>query len=125
MSDDPTDPRLKPLASSPISALQGPPKFGPSQITPDGYAVNTMMPAYWPSASRDANYSAYADANQANTLPPQKHAHIGDRLTARGIDWAWYAGGWQFAIKGKQDSNEFPPRLDFKHHHQPLTILRT
>ncbi|WP_241606869.1 acid phosphatase [Rosenbergiella australiborealis] len=123
MSDDPTDSRLKPLADSPASALTGIPKFGPSQITPDGYAVNTMQPPFWPSASRDPQRPDYADPNKPNVLPAQRHAHIGDRLTEKGIDWAWYAGGWQFAIDDRKDSTEFPPRPDFQLHHQPFNYF--
>lgn len=123
MSDDPTDKRLKPLADSPSSALQGPPRFGPAQITPDGYAVNTMQPPYWPSATRDKLDPALADAKSANTLPPQTHPHIGDLLSAKGIDWAWYAGGWQFANEGKKDSTQFPPCPDFQTHHQPFNYF--
>lgn len=123
MSDDPTDSRLKPLADSPASALTGIPKFGPSQITPDGYAVNTMQPPFWPSASRDAQHPDYADASKANVLPAQKHAHIGDKLAEKGIDWAWYAGGWQFATDDQKDSTEFPPRPDFQLHHQPFNYF--
>ncbi|WKX27694.1 acid phosphatase [Tatumella ptyseos] len=123
MSDDPKDTRLKPLADSPASALTGIPKFGPSQITPDGYAVNTMQPPFWPSASRDPQRPDYADASKANVLPAQKHAHIGDKLTEKGIDWAWYAGGWQFAIDDQKDSTDFPPRPDFQLHHQPFNYF--
>lgn len=123
MSADPTDPRLKPLNDSPASALEGAPKFGPSQITPDGFAVNTMQPPYWPSASRDMDRPDYADASKANTLPAQKHAHIGNKLTEKGVDWAWYAGGWQFALDGKKDSDQFPPRPDFQLHHQPFNYF--
>ena len=64
-SDDPTDFRLQPLETSPASAMAGPPKYGPYLLTPDGYAVNTMAPPYWPSWSRDAARPDYADAWQA------------------------------------------------------------
>lgn len=123
MSDDPTDPRLKPLPDSPDSALQGIPKFGPSQITPDGFAVNTMLPPYWPSGSRDKDNPALADQSSPKTLPPQTHTHIGDLLSQKGIDWAWYAGGWQFAVDDGKDSQEFPARPDFQLHHQPLNYF--
>ncbi|WP_122858755.1 acid phosphatase, partial [Pseudomonas viridiflava] len=52
-SDNPEDPRLKPLDKSPASAIEGPPQFGPSAITPDNYAVNTLAPPYWPTWLRD------------------------------------------------------------------------
>ena len=31
------------------------------------------------------------------TAPPQEHPTIGDRLSANGVDWAWYSGGWSNA----------------------------
>ena len=40
--DDPTGTRLKPLDKSPASAMTGAPQFGPSALTPDCFAVNTM-----------------------------------------------------------------------------------
>jgi len=46
------------------------------------YAVNTMQPSSPPFGSFGAK------------LPLQTAPTIGDRLTAKGIDWAWYAGGW-------------------------------
>jgi phospholipase C len=45
-------------------------------VTPDGYLVN--------------NWSAA----QARQLPPQTQPHIGDRLDAGGVSWAWYTAGW-------------------------------
>lgn len=123
MSDDPADPRLKPLATSPASALNGVPKFGPNQITPDGYAVNTMLPPYWPSSSRNADHPELSDWSKANILPPQTYQHIGDLLSAKGVDWAWYAGGWQFAVDGKKDGAGFPAKPDFQLHHQPFNYF--
>ena len=46
------------------------------------YAVNTMQPSNEPSGT-------FGDKLVAQTNPT-----IGDRLSAKGIDWAWYAGGW-------------------------------
>src|SRR5262249_1284607 len=54
-------------------------------VTPDGYAVNTIQPAYEPH-----------NANGAR-LPPQDMPTLGDRLNAKlnpngeAISWAWYA----------------------------------
>jgi acid phosphatase len=52
------------------------------------YAVNTIQPTYQPYAPGTA---------PARRLPPQTGATIGDRLSERGIDWAWYSGGWSNA----------------------------
>jgi phospholipase C len=49
------------------------------------YAVNTTQPAFQPSGTFGAK------------LPAQTNPTIGDRLTAKGVDWAWYSGGWSNA----------------------------
>jgi acid phosphatase len=122
--DDPKGARLKPLADSPISALDGRPRFGPSTLTPDFWAVNTMAPPYAPSWSQDKSDPDLADLSQPMTLVPQVHATIGDRLTAKGIDWAWYAGAWGAALSGgKDDDVLFPARPNFQAHHQPLNYF--
>lgn len=122
-SSDPTDIRLKPLSDSPASALQGAPKFGKSALTPEGYAVNTMAPPYWPSGTQDTQNPALADASKPETLVPQQHAHIGNALDTKGIAWAWYAGAWQFALDNKAAQGKFPTMPDFQHHHQPFNYF--
>jgi acid phosphatase len=94
------------------------------------YAVNTMQPTYEPSGT-------FGDK-----LVPQTAPTIGDRLTAAGIDWGWYAGGWADAAgdpsspgytngPGPTCSNpnhdpapkfHYPqcPDLVFQYHHQPF-----
>jgi acid phosphatase len=52
------------------------------------YAVNTIQPPYQPYAPGTA---------PARRLPPQTAPTIGDRLSAKGIGWAWYSGGWSNA----------------------------
>ena len=77
-------------------------------MTPDGYAVNTAQPASWPydRAAQDRSFR----------LPPQTRATIGDTLSAQGVDWAWYAGGWNDALAGK-------PAGSFQYHHQPVNYF--
>ena len=74
-------------------------------------------------------------------LPPQTNPTIGDRLDGRGIDWAWYAGGWSNAngdvggpgwtngsvpdVCGDPNSTPNPtwphcPNKVFQFHHQPF-----
>ncbi|WP_299011719.1 acid phosphatase [uncultured Shewanella sp.] len=121
---NPLDTRLKPLDSSPSSAMDGPPQFGPSALTPDGYAVNTMAPPYWPSWSRDPERPDYADWDQPNTLVPQTHEHIGDKLSKKNIDWAWYAGAWSATIHEYQNSTGIPKIPNFQYHHQPFNYFK-
>jgi acid phosphatase len=93
------------------------------------FAVNTIQPPYQPFSSPTAL-----------KLPPQTGPTIGDRLSAKRIDWAWYSGGWSNAdgdvgapgwTNGNgptcSDTNTvagstFPncPDKLFQFHHQPL-----
>ena len=127
--DDPTGIVLKLAEDSPASAMQGRPKAaGPNALTPDFWAVNTMGPAYQPAWTKDPANPLLADPNDYGTLPPQVHATIGDRLSAKGIDWAWYAGAWQMALDGHGDeglSKEFPESPNFQVHHQPLNYFKS
>jgi acid phosphatase len=120
--DDPLGTRLKSAPNSPASALDGPPKFVRDGLfTPDGYAVNTMAPPYQPSFIRPAPDGNPLFANPADpkVLPPQNYATIGDRLTDRDVEWAWYAGAWQYALD-HQDTGAVP---DFQYHHQPFNYF--
>ena len=123
-SDDPTDPRLKPLDKSPDSAMSGPPQFGPSALTPDGYAVNTLAPPYWPTWIRDPQNPDYAKPDLPNVLVPQTHEHIGDKLSKKNIDWAWYAGAWQATLEQFKDSGGIPKIPNFQYHHQPFNYFK-
>ena len=104
---------------------------GRADLACGDYAVNTTQPPYQP-------FSPGTPA--ANLLPPQSTPTIGDELSAKGIDWAWYAGGWSNAngdVDGPgwtngsgptcSDPNAFttavypncPDKL-FQFHHQPF-----
>src|SRR5207248_3423257 len=52
------------------------------------YAVNTIQPRSQPFSP---------GTTPGKQLPPLKTPTIGDRLSAKGIDWAWYSGGWDNA----------------------------
>lgn len=122
--DDPTGARLSPLVGSPASTMDGRPLFGPSALSPDFWAVNTMSPPYAPSSSRHSSDPALADPDQPLTLPPQTHATIGDRLSAKGVEWAWYAGAWDRALANQGDDEAlFPARPNFQVHHQPFNYF--
>jgi acid phosphatase len=109
-------PQLTTSATSPASALDGPPGYVLSgNITPanyfgDGqfYAVNTMQAPYQPSGNKPVDTAGsdllYADPAAATTLPPQTQTNIGDELSAAGVSWKWYAGSWNAALAdGTQD----------------------
>ncbi|KAA3452377.1 acid phosphatase [Mesorhizobium sp. SARCC-RB16n] len=113
---------LKVADNSPGSALGGVPKFvNDGAITPDFHAVNTMQPPYQPSANKpvEGGDKTLADPAAPTTLPPQHDITIGDLLSLKGVDWAWYAGAWQTALDGKNAT----PVPNFQFHHQPFNYF--
>ncbi|HEX5506979.1 MAG TPA: acid phosphatase, partial [Pseudolabrys sp.] len=113
---------LKLADNSPKSALDGIPKYvKDGDLTPDFYAVNTMQPPYQPSKNKPApgGDPAYADPSAPTTLPPQTAATIGDRLTDKGVSWAYYSGGWKAAVDGDRSK----PVPNFQFHHQPFNYF--
>jgi acid phosphatase len=111
---------------------------GGGQVTPDGYSVNTTQPPYQPSGvppASEANLD-FADP-QGNDrfklpLPPQTLTTIGDTLSAKGINWAWYAGGWNQALADGRRPAEEKRRIiysreegspNFQPHHQPFNYF--
>jgi acid phosphatase len=117
---DPKGIRPVQTARSPKSAMDGPVDFVPNTITPDFWAVNTMLPPYMPTDRPDPDRIGYANFDYPKVLVPQKHQTIGDLLTVKGVEWAWYAGGWGAALTGHDQSNDFPSRPNFQCHHQPF-----
>ena len=73
------------------------------QVTWDGFAVNTTY---------SANAPSLPGVPDDQRLPDQTFPTIGDRLNDAGIDWAWYAGGWDDAVAGHPSN--------FGYHHQPF-----
>ncbi len=127
LEDGPTGIRPKLAEDSPASAMQGRAKFATGDaLTPDFWAVNTLGPAYAPAFGHDKRDPRFADADSPNTLPAQSHLTIGDALSAAGVDWAWYAGGWQRALDGHGDGDHqaFPEVPNFQPHHQPFNYFR-
>jgi acid phosphatase len=113
---------LKLAPDSPASAMGGVPKFvDDGTITPDFFAINTMQPPYQPSgnAPESGGDGAYADPHKPTTLPPQTMPTIGALLSAKGVSWAWYGGGWKAAL----DNENSKPVPDFQYHHQPFNYF--
>ena len=142
-------PQLAAGSTNPASALTGAPSYQTGNIAPldyfgtgDGYrAVNTMQSSYEPSgnapvAGATGTGLLYANTTAATTLPPQTQTTIGDLLTARGVDWAWYATSWTAAVAdGTQPSTAArtviyapanTPRgtPDFQAHHHPYNYYQ-
>jgi acid phosphatase len=110
-------PQLLAKATQAASALTGATAYNTGNIAPldyfgagDGYrAVNTMQPAFQPSGNAPllatGNGPLYANPTVATTLPAQTQATIGDLLTQKNIDWAWYAQGWKAATDASYTYN--------------------
>jgi phospholipase C len=109
---------------APASALDGPTKFQDGAVTPDGYAVNTLQPPYQPSGVVPAANGDPALADPAgHPLPPQTSPTIGDRLSAKGVSWAWYGGGWHQALANRAVIYN-DGKVNFQPHHQPFNYFR-
>jgi phospholipase C len=127
------DGRLKRRPASPASVLDGPMQVFDGQVTPDGYAVNTSQPAYQPSGVPPAEGGSLDLADpKGNPVPPQLAKTVGDTLSAKGVSWAWYAGGWNAALAdGRQEPkakratiyNREPASPNFQPHHQPFNYF--
>jgi acid phosphatase len=121
---------LKRKLDSPASAMQGELSVFGGDVTPDGWSVNTTQPPYQPSAVPPAKGGDARLTDPArHTLPPQTTRTIGDALSAKGVSWAWYAGGWNAALKdGMQPPdakrtviyNRDKGSPNFQAHHQPF-----
>jgi acid phosphatase len=130
-----TSPLGSAAKDSPLTASCNPPASRPA--TPPGvvcgdYAVNTIQPASQP-------YSPTSTPSQR--LPELTTPTIGDELSAKGVSWAWYSGGWDNAAgittgagwtngttpgtctdPGHNPADVYPYCADklFQFHHQPL-----
>ena len=116
--------------NSPASVMQGPVQVFDGRISPDGYTVNTSQPPYQPSGIPPASAENLDLADEKlHPVPPLREKTIGDTLSAKGVSWAWYAGGWNAALA---DGRTPPERkrdviyskdkghVLFQPHHQPF-----
>jgi acid phosphatase len=79
-------------------------------LTPDGHVVGTVY---------SVNSPHPVATPAAQLLPSQTMPTIGDSLSAKGVDWAWYAGGWSDALAGTPDAGG----EKFQYHHQPFVYF--
>jgi phospholipase C len=125
--------KLKKRPASPSSVLGGPVQVFDGPVTPDGYVVNTSQPPYQPSGTPPAPSGNPDLADTAKfPVPPQTAKTIGDTLSAKGISWAWYSGGWNQAVAdGRRDPqakraviyNREAGSPNFQPHHQPFNYF--
>lgn len=78
------------------------------RVMPDGYLVNTAFTNNQPHPA--------TITNPAELVPNLTNTTIGDRLSQKGISWAWYSGGWDNALAGHPD-------LLFQYNHQPFAYF--
>ena len=76
-------------------------------VTPDGCLVNTAFGSIGPHPSQTP---------EDEPVPALTNPTIGDRLTAKGVSWAWYSGGWDAAVAGH-------PGPLFQFNHQPFACF--
>jgi len=78
------------------------------------YAVNTTQSIFLNNGRQGGNL-----------LPAQTARTIGDELTHKGVDWAWYSGGWSLAIKPNRTAEEEKQLTEqaFQWHHQPFAYF--
>jgi acid phosphatase len=87
--------RLARAPDSPADVLAGPPRWiNSGKVTPDFHAYGTLQPVL-PAGPRAA-------PPNDESLPTQTAPTIGDRLSEKGVSWAWYAGGWDEVQSGKR-----------------------
>lgn len=72
-------------------------------VTSDGYAINHIY-------SRNKPYPQKSDTSEL--LPSQTMTTIGDKLSEKGISWAWYSEGWDNAVAGT--------KTNFAYNHEPF-----
>lgn len=121
---------LKRKPGSSPSALKGPVQLFDGRASPDGFLVNTSQPLHQPSGIPPAAAGSRELADPArHPAPAFTETTIGDTLSAKGVSWAWYAGGWDAALAdGRQDPkakrsviyNRGADSPIFQPHHQPL-----
>jgi len=107
-----------------------------TQVTPDYYAVNTTQPPYQPSGVPPAVDGDPMLTDPKGTigsglpLPPQTLKTIGDTLSAKGIDWVWYSGGWNAGVEdgprpltARKAIYKTEGGVAFVPHHQPFNYF--
>lgn len=116
---------LKLAPNSPKSALEGPPTWvQDGSVSPDGHVVNTVQPAYQPSGIAPAKHGdpQFADPEK-HPLPALELPTLGDRLSEKGVDWAWYAQGWKVALAYRGVIYNKLGTVNFQPHHQPYNYF--
>jgi phospholipase C len=113
--------------------MDGPAELLDGRVTPDGWVANTSQPPFQPSGIPPAAEGPRELADAAKLpVPPQTTKTIGDTLSAKGVSWVWYSGGWNAAVAdGTQEPaakrqviyNREAGSPIFQPHHQPFNYF--
>ena len=95
----------------PVPDASGKPQNGP--LTTDGHVVGTLYPLATPHP---------AGIPVEQLVPAQTFPTIGDRLTEKGLDWGWYAEGWNKASTATSDAGTDKATL-YQYNHQPFVYF--
>jgi phospholipase C len=118
-----------------VSVAAGAAATAPAGKLCGDYAVNTIQPFTQPYAPGTPD---------AKRLPLLTSSNIGDELSAKNVDWAWYSGGWDNAngnttgtgwTNGTSGTCADPstmagsvypncPNMLFQFHHQPFSYFK-
>ena len=119
------------VASSPASVTQGVAQLFDGAVAPDGESVNTTQPPYQPSGVPPAagGNLDLTDPTR-HTLHPMREKNVGETMSAKGVSWAWYAGGWNAALADGRRDPKAPREViyaskgqAFQPHHQPFNYF--
>lgn len=135
--------KLEKMPDSPSANVGAVKLYTPNgQVTPDGYSINTSQPPYQPSGITPPPNGPRTLANPQGVkigsydtgepVPPQTATTIGDTLSAKGVNWAWYAGGYNAALADGMQAPDAKRAIiyhrgdgspNFQPHHQPFNYF--
>jgi acid phosphatase len=78
-------------------------------------AINTIQSVYLNNGRQEA------------LLPPQTQPTIGDRLSDKGVSWAWYSDGFDLAQspdRSERETRYLERHVRFQWHHQPFAAFK-
>jgi phospholipase C len=84
-------------------------------VSPDGYGINTLQ---------SVNHPHDPKTSDDELIPSLTMPTIGDRLSDKKVTWAWYAGGYDEALKGKEEGENGAGEGEFAYHHQPFVYFK-
>jgi acid phosphatase len=103
-----------PTVDDPAVVLDTAPVGTEGQVTLDGFVVNTSFSVNSPHPLTVA---------PTKLVPNQTFDTIGERLNEVNVSWAWYAGGWNDALRYSQTDGGSPTTGQFQFHHQPFVYF--